>query len=257
MLASSCTNQCQHYYYTLEILLPLGNLELNALSHPRTYQEDYVFPAATFYSPSFVNLSAITCYRSIQTSGSSGTVLDAGFMDSHCFQHVGRHYSLVSCHERFHEKCLIRPGAQGFARSNKVISLWNRTLVAFVDKLSSTTVDFIRSEEELKNCCIWVLRGSKRFYEHAQNLLDVKKGVGKIRTWEAKVHRFFVYVFKRYILDPLPTNKKNADFLSMFSKGTCWTPQMRKMQIFLSMFSKDIYIYIYVGPPQIRKMQTF
>ena len=38
----------------------------------------------------------------------------------------------------------------------EVVFLWNRTLVAFVDKLSSTTVDFIRSEGELKNCLIWL-----------------------------------------------------------------------------------------------------
>ena len=46
-------------------------------------------------------------------------------------------------------------------RSNEEVFLWNRTLVAFVDKLSSTTVDFIRSEEELKKLhLIWVLTGS-------------------------------------------------------------------------------------------------
>ena len=39
--------------------------------------------------------------------------------------------------------------------SNTVVSLWNRTLVAFVDKLSSTTVNFIRSEGELKNCALY------------------------------------------------------------------------------------------------------
>ena len=49
------------------------------------------------------------------------------------------------------------PGVVGVPRihatyqSSKVVFLWNRTVVAFVDKLSSTTVDFIRSEGELKN----------------------------------------------------------------------------------------------------------
>ena len=38
---------------------------------------------------------------------------------------------------------------------NEIVFLWNRTLVAFVDKLSSTTVDFIRSEGELKNCALY------------------------------------------------------------------------------------------------------
>ena len=41
---------------------------------------------------------------------------------------------------------------------NEVVFLWNRTLVAFVDKLSSTTVDFIRSEGELKNCTLYGLK---------------------------------------------------------------------------------------------------
>ena len=38
--------------------------------------------------------------------------------------------------------------------------LWNRTLVEVVDKLSSTTVDFIRSERELENkhALIWNLK---------------------------------------------------------------------------------------------------
>ena len=30
--------------------------------------------------------------------------------------------------------------------SSKVVFLWKRTLVAFVDKLSSTTVDFMKDE---------------------------------------------------------------------------------------------------------------
>ena len=33
--------------------------------------------------------------------------------------------------------------------------LWNRTLVEFVDKLSSTVVDIIRSERELENMCLY------------------------------------------------------------------------------------------------------
>ena len=41
--------------------------------------------------------------------------------------------------------------------SNEVVFLWNRTLVALVDKLSSITVDFIRSEGELKKN--WTLYG--------------------------------------------------------------------------------------------------
>ena len=43
----------------------------------------------------------------------------------------------------------------GFQCSDKVVFLRNRNLLAFVDKLSSTTVDFIRSEEELKNFTLY------------------------------------------------------------------------------------------------------
>ena len=34
-------------------------------------------------------------------------------------------------------------------------NLWNRTSVEVVDKLSSTSVDFIRSERELENMCLY------------------------------------------------------------------------------------------------------
>ena len=51
--------------------------------------------------------------------------------------------------------------------------LWNRTVVGVVDKLSSTSVDFIRSERELENC---TYIESNRLTEHAQSLLGgVKK----------------------------------------------------------------------------------
>ena len=47
--------------------------------------------------------------------------------------------------------------------------LWNRRVVVIVDKLSSTSVDFIRSERELKKTVlIWSLN---RLTEHAQSLL--------------------------------------------------------------------------------------
>ena len=42
LLASSHTNQCQHYY-TLETLLPLGALGLNAFNCPWTFQVSYEF----------------------------------------------------------------------------------------------------------------------------------------------------------------------------------------------------------------------
>ena len=42
-------------------------------------------------------------------------------------------------------------------RSSEVVFLLNRTLVAFVEKLSSTTVDFVSSEGELKHCPLYGL----------------------------------------------------------------------------------------------------
>ena len=44
LLASSHSTQCQHYF-TLETLLPLGVLGLNAFSHPWKFQVRYVFPS--------------------------------------------------------------------------------------------------------------------------------------------------------------------------------------------------------------------
>ena len=43
--------------------------------------------------------------------------------------------------------------------------LWNRTSGEVVDKLSSTSVDFIRSERELETC---TYMESKMLTEHAQ-----------------------------------------------------------------------------------------
>ena len=64
-------------------------------------------------------------------------------------------------------------------QSSKVVFLCNRTLAASVDKLSFITVDFIRSEGELKE----ILEGSRKFSEHAQNLSGgEKKEVGHNRT---------------------------------------------------------------------------
>ena len=59
---------------------------------------------------------------------------------------------------------------------------WNRTVVVVVDKLSSTSVDFIRSERELKNC---TYMESNRITEHAQSLLggvkrENPRGKGKL-----------------------------------------------------------------------------
>ena len=50
LLASSCTNQCQHYY-TFKNPLSLVAFGLNAFNHPWTYQLSNVFP-----SPALVSL---------------------------------------------------------------------------------------------------------------------------------------------------------------------------------------------------------
>ena len=66
-------------------------------------------------SPSSLQTSDGICHGSIQTSNSSCTPLDRGFLASHSSQHFGRHSSLIS-------DCKIpckgysgRPGAEGIA----------------------------------------------------------------------------------------------------------------------------------------------
>ena len=64
--------------------------------------------------------------------------------------------------------------------------LWNRTSVEVVDKLSSTSVDFIRSERELKTC---PYIESKMLTEHAQRHAEKcesenPKGEGEIGKWK-------------------------------------------------------------------------
>ena len=50
----------------------------------------------------------------------------------------------------------------------KVDFLWNRTVVKVVDKLSSTSVDFIRSERELEKLCLYGVKHAYRACsEHA------------------------------------------------------------------------------------------
>ena len=68
---------------------------------------------------------------------------------------------------------------------NEVVFLWNRTLVVFLDRLSCTTVDFIRSEGEL--CSISVCKrpvlkcsgGSLAKRPHLENRIETYPGVRK------------------------------------------------------------------------------
>ena len=66
-------------------------------------------------SCSVVQVPSETCHKSIQTSYSSGTMLDGGSLAFHSSHHVGRHSSLMSHHKVSHHECFSRPGAQGSA----------------------------------------------------------------------------------------------------------------------------------------------
>ena len=68
-------------------------------------------------SSSYVHVCGRTYQRSTQTFDSSGTMLDGGSLAPHRSQHVGRHSSVVSHHERPHHGCFCRPCAQGSAIS--------------------------------------------------------------------------------------------------------------------------------------------
>ena len=72
---------------------------------------NYVFPLS---SPSSVQFSGGTCQRLIQTSYSSGILLDGSFLASHCSQHVDRCPSSVSHHKRPYG-CFTWPDAEGCA----------------------------------------------------------------------------------------------------------------------------------------------
>ena len=60
-----------------------------------------------------VQVSGRTCYKSIQSSYSSGTMLDGGSLAFHSSQNVGRCFCLVSHPRRPHHRCFGEPGAQG------------------------------------------------------------------------------------------------------------------------------------------------
>ena len=59
-----------------------------------------------------VQVSSRTCHKLIQTSQSSGSLLDGGSLASHSSQHVGRCSSSVSHHKGSCCGCFGRPGTQ-------------------------------------------------------------------------------------------------------------------------------------------------
>ena len=68
-------------------------------------------------SSSVVHISSGTCHKSIQTSYSSGTMLDGGFLSSHSSQQVDRHSLSVSHCKGSHQGCFGRLVAQGSANA--------------------------------------------------------------------------------------------------------------------------------------------
>ena len=116
LLASSHSTQCQHYF-TLESLLPLGVLGLNAFSHPQTFQDKLCVSPSGSSPSSSVQVSGRTCQQSTQTFDSGGAMLDGGSLASHSSQHVGRYSSTVYHHKRSCHACSGRPGMQGSALS--------------------------------------------------------------------------------------------------------------------------------------------
>ena len=101
LLASSHTNQCQHYY-TLENPLSLGVLGLSTFNHPGTFRWVICFILMHKF-PSSVQVSGRICHRSIQNSYSNGTLLHLGYLASYCSQYVGTHSLLLSyCTNTYH-----------------------------------------------------------------------------------------------------------------------------------------------------------
>ena len=112
-MASSHTNQCQHYY-TLEIhYLRLLGIEC---FHPSwNIQVNYLFAIPTLVSPSSVQISCRTCHRSIQTTYCSDNLLDGGFQAPHSSQNAHRHSSLLFYYKRSCCGCSSRLDSQGSA----------------------------------------------------------------------------------------------------------------------------------------------
>ena len=64
-------------------------------------------------STSVVQVSSGRYHKLIQTSYSSGIMVDGGFLASHSSQCVGRHSLSMSHCKKSHHECFGRPGAQG------------------------------------------------------------------------------------------------------------------------------------------------
>ena len=106
-------------YQSMSVLLHLGkstisgNLRINAFIHPWTYQVSCVFSPPTLVPLILSQAPCRTCHRSIQTSFSSDTLFDGGFLASQHSQHFGRDILSVSHHKRPYHKCFSRLGGEG------------------------------------------------------------------------------------------------------------------------------------------------
>ena len=116
LLVSFHSTLCQHYY-TLESLLPLMALGLNAFSHPWMFQVSYVFPP-----PALVPL-VLSKFLAEHVKGQLRQLslvapcwMEAPWLP-HSSQHVGRCSLAVPHHKRSYCGCLGRRGAQGSALS--------------------------------------------------------------------------------------------------------------------------------------------
>ena len=112
LLASSLANQCQ-CYYCLESLLPLCTLWLSAFNCPRHMSDKVFVSSPSFISPGSIQVPGRINHISVQSTYSSGTLFDGGFLASHISQHIGRHSSLVSHHKGPCHGCLSELSAQG------------------------------------------------------------------------------------------------------------------------------------------------
>ena len=91
----SCTNQCQHYY-TLVNPLSLGVFGVECIQPSLDISGESYVSSSIFSSPGSIQVPSQMCHWSVQTSDSSGTLLDGGSLVSHHSQHVGKHFSSVS-----------------------------------------------------------------------------------------------------------------------------------------------------------------
>ena len=92
---------------------PSGHLGVECFQPLLDLSCELCISSCSFSSPCSIQFPGRTHHRSIQTSYSSGTLLEGGSLTSHSCQHFGRHALLVSYHKGPHDGCLSRLGAQG------------------------------------------------------------------------------------------------------------------------------------------------